>query len=66
MNKNKDDLVYSPPVKQAEATVRRVYVLPRDLVKRIHEYGYTAGHPSEVSAVRELLEAAIKHAEYRP
>ena len=66
MSKVNDDLVYAPTKKATEPTVRRVYVLPRDLVKRIHEYGYDAGHPSEVSAVRELLETAIRHAEYRP
>jgi hypothetical protein len=39
-----------------------VYVLPVDLVKRIHEYGYANGHQSEVSAVRELLEAGLAKA----
>lgn len=55
----KDDLVYTPPPKPAEDSIRRVYVLPRELVQRIHEYGYDNGHQSEVSAVRELLETAL-------
>lgn len=55
----KDDLVYSPRPKAPEDAARRVYVLPRELVKRIHEYGYQNDHPSEVSAVRALLEKAL-------
>lgn len=55
----KDDLVYVPPPKPVEENVRRVYVLPRDLVKRIHEFGYSRGHQSEVSAARELLELGL-------
>jgi hypothetical protein len=58
MNK-RDDLVYVAPPKKAEEASRRVYMLPRSLVQRIHEYGYEQGHPSEVSAVRELLETAL-------
>lgn len=38
---------------------RRVYSLPRDLVERIHAYGYARGHQSEVAAVRELIERAL-------
>lgn len=53
-----DDLVYIAP--PAPETVRRVYVLPRELVKRIHDFGYNHGHPSEVAAVRDLLESALK------
>lgn len=53
----KDELAYVPP--PLPETVRRVYALPPDLVKRIHEYGYAKGHQSEVSAVRELLTAAL-------
>ena len=34
---------------------RRVYVLPPDLVERIHAYGQANGFPSEVAAVRHLL-----------
>ncbi|MDS1138614.1 hypothetical protein [Nitratireductor indicus] len=52
-----DELVYRAP--PAPETSRRVYVLPVDLVKRIHEYGYSNGHQSEVAAVRELLENAL-------
>jgi hypothetical protein len=52
-----DELVYrAPPPPEMS---RRVYTLPIDLVRRIHEYGYENGHPSEVSAVRELLETAL-------
>lgn len=52
-----DELVYRAP--PAPETSRRVYVLPVDLVKRIHEYGYANGHQSEVAAVRALLEEAL-------
>ena len=52
-----DEFAYVPP--PAPETIRRVYGLPPDLVKRIHEYGYANGHQSEVSAVRELLTAAL-------
>lgn len=41
-------------------TTRRVYQLPVDLVKGIHAYGHAEGHQSEVSAVRALLEEALK------
>lgn len=56
----KDELAYVPPP-QPE-TVRRVYALPPELVKRVHEYGYALGHQSEVSAVRELLTNALDQA----
>lgn len=52
-------LVYRPPSQTPQQTSRRVYVLPIELVQRIHEYGYANGHQSEVSAVRELLESAL-------
>ena len=52
-----DNLIYKAP--QTEKMSRRVYVLPVDLVKRIHAYGYDNGHQSEVSAVRELLNAGL-------
>lgn len=52
-----DNLTYKAP--QTEEMSRRVYVLPVDLVKRIHAYGYENGHQSEVSAVRELLDAGL-------
>ncbi|WP_342643415.1 hypothetical protein [Rhodoligotrophos ferricapiens] len=58
MSRTADDLIYVPPPAKHQ-TVRRVYVLPRDLVKQIHDYGYANGHQSEVSAVRELLEKAL-------
>ena len=55
-----DKLVYkAPPLPEPEKAVRRVYVLPANLVERIHKYGYDYGHQSEVSAVRELLEAGL-------
>ncbi len=55
-----DALIYrAPPAASRPATTRRVYVLPIELVRRIHEYGYANGHQSEVSAVRELLEAGL-------
>ena len=52
-----DNLIYKAP--QTEAMSRRVYVLPVELVQRIHAYGYENGHQSEVSAVRELLNAGL-------
>jgi hypothetical protein len=55
----KDELVYVPPPLPQVETVRRVYALPVDLVKRIHAYGYGMGHQSEVSAVRDLLTKAL-------
>lgn len=55
-----DLLAYRAP--QPPETSRRVYVLPVDLVKRIHDFGFANGHPSEVSAVRELLEAGLAKA----
>lgn len=55
-----DDLKYVAPPKPApEETVRRVYVLPVEMVKRIHAYGFDNGHQNETSAVRELLEAGL-------
>lgn len=56
-----DDLVYRSPPKKEEV-VRRVYVLPVSLVKRIHDFGYKQGHPTEVSAVRALIERALSEA----
>jgi len=53
----KDEFAYAPP--PPPVTVRRVYSLPPELVKRIHAYGYAYGHQSEASAVRELLTAAL-------
>lgn len=59
-----DDLVYVAPPSSRAKEARRVYVLPRSLVQRIHEYGYENGHPTEVSAVREPLDAALsRHGE---
>lgn len=55
-----DALIYRAPT--PPETSRRVYVLPADLVKRIHAYGFANGHQSEVSAVRELLEAGLAKA----
>lgn len=55
-----DPLIYRPPPQAApQPSSRRVYVLPTELVRRIHDYGYEKGHASEVSAVRELLENAL-------
>ena len=64
MSRQTDELVYVAP--PAGGSARRVYVLPIGLVKRIHEYGYAAGHPSEVSAVRDLLEKGLAVKEPRP
>ena len=62
-DKMTDNLIYKAP--QAENTSRRVYVLPVELVQRIHAYGYENGHQSEVSAVRELLNAGLAASEVR-
>lgn len=51
------DLVYKAP--PPPPSIRRVYVLPKELLLRVHQYGFEGGHPSEVSAVRELLEDAL-------
>lgn len=53
----KGQLVYRAP--PPPPSIRRVYILPTELVQRIHEYGYANGHQTEVSAVRELLEHAL-------
>jgi hypothetical protein len=42
-----------------EATQRRVYVLPTDLVERILSFQRDKGLPSEVEAVRRLLDEAL-------
>lgn len=52
-----DTLEYRAPKKPE--TARRVYVLPVELVKRIHQFGYDHGHQSEVDAVRDLLNAGL-------
>ncbi len=38
---------------------RRVYVLPKEMVERIHAYGHDTGCLSEVEAVRRLLAEAL-------
>lgn len=60
-----DRLTYRRPAKLHRSMSRRVYVLPRTLVQRIHDYGHERGHESEVAAVRELLEAALDRMEAR-
>jgi hypothetical protein len=40
---------------------RRVYALPQDLVDRIVEFQREKGYPSEVEAVRRLLDEALKY-----
>lgn len=47
--------------KEKEATHRRVYVLPQELVDRIVEFQNEKGYPSEVEAVRKLLDEALLH-----
>lgn len=42
-------------------TQRRVYVLPTELVDRIVEFQKDKGYPSEVEAVRKLLDEALLH-----
>ncbi|WP_137392265.1 hypothetical protein [Rhodoligotrophos defluvii] len=43
-----------------EQTQRRVYVLPTELVDRIVAFQAEKGFPSEVEAVRKLLDEALK------
>ncbi|RAK27086.1 hypothetical protein C7374_11180 [Falsochrobactrum ovis] len=45
--------------KDKEATLRRVYVLPQELVDRIVQFQKEKGYPSEVEAVRKLLDEAL-------
>lgn len=54
---------YTPARVSPGSPKRRVYTLPVELVARIHRYGHEHGHPSEVSAVRELLESALRNHE---
>ena len=42
---------------------RRVYVLPRELVGRVLDYQLAKLLPSEVAAVRELIEAGLRSQE---
>jgi hypothetical protein len=48
-------------VAEREETVRKVFVLPTELVDRIHEYRLENGIDSEVEAVRRLLDGALLH-----
>lgn len=45
---------------EKEQSERRVYVLPSELVERIREYQESQSIPSEVEAVRRLLDAALQ------
>jgi len=49
----------SPPT-AAQEKERRVYALPGELVERIVEFQREKGYPSEVEAVRRLLDDALK------
>lgn len=42
-------------------TVRKVFMLPDDLVERIAAYQHKLGIPSEVEAVRRLLDDGLKY-----
>lgn len=42
-----------------DETVRRIYVLSRSLVARIKRHQAEHGYPSEVEAVRAILEEAL-------
>lgn len=46
---------------EKEKTQRRVYVLPTELVERIVAFQEEKNFPSEVEAVRRLLDEALKH-----
>lgn len=43
-----------------DATERRVHVLPTELLERIRAYQTASGIPSEVEAVRRLLDSALQ------
>lgn len=45
---------------RGEPSERRVYVLPSELVQRVREYQEGNGIPSEVEAVRRLLDNALQ------
>jgi len=47
--------------KEKEASIRRVYVLPSELVARIVEFQEEKNYSSEVEAVRKLLDEALLH-----
>ena len=46
---------------EKEKTQRRVYVLPTELVERIVAFQEEKNYPSEVEAVRKLLDEALLH-----
>lgn len=46
---------------ESDRTQRKIYVLPTELVERISEYQRDKGLPSEVEAVRRLLDEALMH-----
>lgn len=47
-------------VEKRDGSQRRVYSLPTELVDRIVEFQNEKGYPSEVEAVRKLLDDALK------
>ncbi|GHA13155.1 hypothetical protein GCM10007989_04670 [Devosia pacifica] len=58
--KAQEGIPYPPSPPAPVETQRRVYALPADLVERIVEYQREKGYPSEVEAVRRLLDDALK------
>lgn len=44
-----------------DTTVRKIYVLPVDLARRVSRFQTEKGYPSEVEAVRHLLDQALLH-----
>lgn len=46
---------------EESATIRKIYVLPRELVERIASFQEDKKLPSEVEAVRRLLDEALKY-----
>lgn len=44
-----------------EGSIRKVFMLPADLIDRITTFQREMGLPSEVEAVRRLLEDALRH-----
>lgn len=57
----KEDTVRKDEAVRREDTVRKVFVLPAELMDRINHYKIENGLDSEVEAVRRLLDAALLH-----
>lgn len=61
MNSDNENNTDSDKEPTKDWTMRRVYVLPTDLVARINSHQKEMGFSSEVEAVRRLLDEALMH-----